>query len=53
MIHKNSSPEIKKKPRILTAEQADEARMKMSVEQRFDLLMKLIRINKMMKQSKK
>ena len=48
--HTNSNQ--KKKALILTAEEADAERLSMTYEQRFDLLMKLIRINKMMKQAK-
>ena len=48
--HSNSNQ--KKKARILTVEEADAERLNMTYEQRFDLLMKLIRINKMMKQAK-
>ena len=41
-----------KKPRILTQEEAAIERQNMTYEQRFDLLMKLIRLQKMMKGDK-
>jgi hypothetical protein len=41
-----------KKPRILTQEEAARERQNMTYEQRFDLLMKLIRLQKMMKGDK-
>ena len=37
----------KKNARILTIEESDAERLKMTVEQRFDLLMKLFKLNKL------
>ena len=50
MIEKNPGD---LKPRILTVEQAKMERMKMTYEQRYDLWMKLFRINKMLKQAQR
>lgn len=42
----------KKNARILTIEESNAERLKMTVEQRFDLLMKLIKLNKLISKSK-